>query len=354
MIDLDDMELYRRVDPAGMRECIRDLPRQCREAWLKASEFVLPAEVSHIDKVVICGMGGSAIGADLLRSLTSKLSKPLVFVNRGYDLPAFVDSSTLVVASSYSGNTEETMSAFWQALESNCQKLAITTGGELKRLALARGVPVFTIDYSAQPRAALGYSLIPLLALLCKLGFLEDKSAQVESVAQLLESLVGSLAEHISTSANPAKQLARKLFGRLVVIYGAGILCPVARRWKGQFNENGKTWAFYEAFSELNHNAVVGYEFPREVADRIYVVMLRCPSLHHRILARYQITGEILEKAGVEHDIIGSQGEDDLSQMMSLVFLGDWVSYYLALLYQIDPTPVKMIEYLKGRLNSLE
>ncbi|GAG97928.1 unnamed protein product, partial [marine sediment metagenome] len=206
----------------------------------------------------------------------------------------------------------------------------------------------------SQPRAALGYSFIPLLSLLCKLGFLEDKSEKIEGMAQTLEGLLDKLAENIPTSLNSAKQLARKLFGKLIVIYGAGILSPVAQRWKGQFNENSKAWAFYETFSELNHNAVVGYGFPEEMKNKIYIVMLRCLSLHPRILARYQITSEILERAGVEYEIIDSQGKNDLTRIMSLVFLGDWVSYYLAMLNQTDPTPVKMIDYLKKRLNSIE
>jgi glucose/mannose-6-phosphate isomerase len=354
MIDLDNLEIYRQYDPDGMLVHLRSLPQQCRQAWKKASKFALPTGFADIDKIVICGMGGSAIGGDLLRSLASKLNKPQIFVNRGYDLPAFVDPKTLVIASSYSGNTEETLSAFKQALTTKCKKFATTTGGKLKELAQENGVPVFTIDYHTQPRAALGYSFIPLIALLCKLDFLEDKSGKIERMAQLLEGLLGKLAENIPTSLNPAKQLASKLSGKLIVIYSAGILSPVARRWKGQFNENSKAWAFYETFSELNHNAVVGYEFPKQMKNKICIVMLRCPSLHPRILARYQITSEILEKAKVEHEIIDTQGEDDLTQMMSLVFLGDWVSYYLAMLYQIDPTPVKMIDYLKRRLSSIK
>ncbi len=353
MIDLNNIEIYQRYDSGGMRVHLRNLPQQCRKAWLKASEFVLPADFENIDKVVVCGMGGSAIGGDLLRSLASRLNKPLVFVNRDYDLPAFVDSRTLVIASSYSGNTEETLCAFSQALKINCKRLAVTTGGDLKSLARKNRVPVFDIDYISQPRAALGYSFIPLIALMVKLGFLKDKSTEVEGMAQMLESLSDNLAEDVPTPLNPAKRLAKKIFGRLVVIYGAGILSPVAQRWKGQFNENSKSWSFYETFSELNHNAVVGYEFPREIADRVYVILRRCPSLHPRIMARYQITGEILRKAGVEHEVVDSQGEDDLAQMMSLVFLGDWVSYYLAVLYQTDPTPVKAIEYLKGRLGDI-
>jgi glucose/mannose-6-phosphate isomerase len=351
MIDLDNLEIYKQYDPEGMLIHLHGLPQQCREAWQKANEFALPAEFKDIDKIVICGMGGSAIGGDLVRSLVSKLSKPVIFIHRGYGLPTFVDSRTLVIASSYSGMTEETLSAFEQALNMNCKKLAITTGGKLRDLAQEKQVPLFTIDYISEPRAALGYSFIPLLALLGKLGFLEDKSTEVEGMVQTLEALLGKLTEGIPTSANPAKQLASNLFGKLIVIYSAGILSSVAQRWKGQFNENSKAWAFYETFSELNHNAVVGYEFPREMANKIYVILLRCPSLHPRILARYQITGEILEKAGVEHKIIDSQGEDDLTRMMSLVFLGDWTSYYLAILHQTDPAPVKIIEYLKKRLS---
>jgi len=354
MIDLDNLEIYRQYDPDKMVVHLHGLPQQCRQAWEKANKFALPTSFKDIDKIVICGMGGSAIGGDLLRSLTSELNQPLVFVHRGYDLPAFVDAKTLVIASSYSGNTEETLSAFTQALSINCKKLAITTGGKLKNLARERGIPVFTIDYLGQPRAALGYSFIPLIALFGKLGFLEDKSAEIEEMAQTLGALLHNLAENVSTPLNPAKQLASKLFGKLVVIYGAGILSPVAQRWKAQFNENSKTWAFYETFSELNHNAVVGYEFPQEMASKVYVILLRCPLLHPRITARYQITSEILKKAGVEHEIIDSKGEGYLTQMMSLVFFGDWVSYYLAMLNYTDPTPVKMIDYLKQRLNSIE
>lgn len=352
MMDLDNLEIYRQYDPGGMLWHLHGLPQQCRQAWEKANAFPLPADFKNVDKIVICGMGGSAIGGDLLLSLVSNLGKPLVFVSRSYDLPAFVDSKTLVIASSYSGNTEETLSAFRQAMAMDCKKLAITTGGKLKDLAQEKQVPLFIIDYSSPPRAALGYSFIPLLSFLGNLGFLGGVSATVLGMAQTLETLSGNLAETVATPANPAKQLANKLLGKLVVIYGSGILSSVARRWKSQFNENSKTWAFYETFPELNHNSVVGYEFPPKMAGKVHVLLLRCPSLHPRVLARYQITSEILEKAGVEHETIDGQGEDDLTQMMSLVFLGDWVSYYLALMYQTDPTPVRNVDYLKARLSS--
>jgi glucose/mannose-6-phosphate isomerase len=351
MVNLDDIQVYRRLDPANMLEHLHGLPKQCRTAWHKAKEFELPRDYANIDKVVILGMGGSAIGGDLFRSLVSPIGKPIIFVTRDYDLPTFVDNRTLVIASSYSGNTEETISAFSWSLERKCKKLVMTTGGKLKILAENARVPVFIIDRISQPRAALGFSFVPLIIFLEKLDFLEDKATEVEAMIQNLETLLLKLKETVTTSSNLAKQLATRLYGKIAVIYGAGVLSKVARRWKTQINENSKAWAFHETLPELNHNAVVGYKFPPELASKIYVVLLRCSSLHPRTLIRYQVTSELLEQSGISHQIMDGQGESELSQMMNLVFLGDWTSYYLAILYDIDPTPVEVIDYLKKRLS---
>ena len=149
---------------------------------------------------------------------------------------------------------------------------------------------------------------------------------------------------------NQAKTLAIRLYGKIVVIYGAGILTDVARRWKTQINENSKQWAFFETLPELNHNAVLGYRYPADSPDRIYVLFLRCQSLHPRTLIRYNITGELLEKSGIPYQYLDSQGGNDLKHVMNLVLLGDWVSYYLAVLNGIDPSPVPEIDLLKKRL----
>ena len=351
MANLDDAKVYNRLDPENMREHLHGLPQQCLTAWYKARGFELPQDYAETDKVVVLGMGGSAIGGDLARSLLLSQDKPILFVNRDYNLPAFVDEKTLVIASSYSGNTEETLSAFSQALKTTCKKLAMTTGGELKALAEDGGVPVFHIDIVSQPRAALGYSFIPLIAFLQRLGFVGDKSGEVEAMTKDLEKLLGELKETVTTGSNRAKELATKMHNRIAVIYGAGILSEVARRWKTQINENSKTWAFYETFPELNHNAVVGYQFPQELYSKIFVVLLRCPSLHPRILARYQITNDLLEQNAISHRFVDSHGDSQLSHMMSLIYIGDWVSYYLAILNETDPTLVKAIDYLKKHLS---
>ena len=347
--ELDDLKVLQKYDPDAMLERIHEIPWQCQQAWQEALGFSLPSDYAKVDKVVILGMGGSAIGGDLLRSLALSEAKLPVFVQRDYDLPAFVDAGTLVIASSYSGNTEETLTAFGQALGTGAKKLAVTTGGKLKDIAQKEDIPVFNISYKAQPRAALGFSFLPVLCFLQKLGFISDKSADVAETITVLQSLSVKIDE--KAKSNPAKQLAQRLYGRLPVIYGAGILAEVAHRWKTQINENAKAWSFHEIIPELNHNAVVGYQFPRELADKIRIILLRAPSLNQRVQLRYEVTSRLLEQAGVAYDYADSEGESPLSQMMSLVLFGDYASYYLAILYKVDPSPVDVIAYLKDRLS---
>jgi glucose/mannose-6-phosphate isomerase len=349
-INLDDPKVYQQYDPEGMLARIKELPWQCQQAWQEAMSFRLPADYAGVDKVVILGMGGSAIGGDLVRSLAAAEAKIPVIVHRDYGLPAFVDERTLLIASSYSGNTEETLSAFEPALKTGAKKLAMTAGGRLREIAEASKIPLFLIKYRAQPRAALGFSFVPVLGILRKLGLIGDKSADVAETVRAVEELAAGIGEKAPLASNPAKQLAQRLYGCLPVVYGAGIAAEVAHRWKTQLNENSKAWAFYEVFPELNHNATVGYELPREVAGRVRVVLLRAPSFNERIKLRYEVTSELLERAGVQYEFVDSQGRSPLSQMMSLVSFGDYVSYYLAILYRVDPSPVAVISYLKDRL----
>jgi len=350
MTVLDDHEVYRKFDPSDMMGRIGGLPQQCLEAWESALGFPLPPDYAAVDKVVILGMGGSAIGGDLVRTLALTQGGVPVLVHRDYGLPHQVDARTLVIASSYSGNTEETLSSFNQALKTPAKKVAITTGGRLKTLAEERVLPVLAIQYKAEPRVAFGYSLFSLLGLLQKLGLISIEAKDMGEMIGILEGLSAGLGDRVSQETNPAKQLATRLLGRLVIIYGAGLLSKVAFRWKTQFNENGKTCAFSESIPELNHNAVVGYRFPAWLAEKAFVILLRSPSLHPRILIRYDITGELLADAGIAHEVVDASGESPLAQIMSAVLLGDYVSYYLALLNEVDPSPVAAIDYLKGRL----
>ncbi len=333
-----------------MLERIHQMPELCQRAWQMAMDFNLPQDYSWVNKVVISGMGGSAIGGGLVSSLVASEAKLPILVHRDYDLPTFIDGQTLVIASSYSGMTEETLFSFEQALETESKKLVITTGGKLKTMAEERNIPVFSFDYKAQPRAALPFSFLPILGFLQKLGFISDKSADVSQMVRVLRELSQRISEGVLVPHNPAKQLANRLYGHLAVIYGAGILSEVAHRWKTQLNENSKAWAFYEVFPELNHNAVVGYQFPPELASKMMVILLRSALLPQPIQLRYQVTCQLLEQAKVDYQFVDGDGTSQLSQVMSLVLFGDYVSYYLAILNKIDPSPVKAIDYLKEHL----
>ena len=350
MVDLDDLLIYRRLDKSGMLDHLHEFPQQCERAWEKVLKFNLPPEHGQIDKVVILGMGGSAIGGDIARRLALVESKVPVWVHRDYGLPPFVDRDTLVIASSYSGNTEETVSAFTASLKTPAKKLVLTTGGKLKQLAEKEGIPIFLIDYKAPPRAAFPHSFVPLVGVFQKLGLLGDKSADMKQALQTLNQLAEDLAETTPHVFNPAKQLATKLWGHVAVLYGAEVLSEVARRWKTQLNENSKTWATSELFPELNHNAVVGYRFPPQVKERIFVVLLHSARFHPRSQRRYEATAKLLTKAGISHEVVEAVGATALAQVMGLVLFGDYVSFYLAILNKTDPTPVASIDFVKQYL----
>jgi glucose/mannose-6-phosphate isomerase len=349
--NLDDVRLIAATDPDGMLARIKELPAQFKQAWQAVGGLKLPADYRNVNKVVVLGMGGSAIGGDLMRTLVQEECKIPVIIHRDYGLPPFVDEHTLLIASSYSGNTEETLSGFELALKTPAKKIAMTTGGKMLQLAEKYNVPVFKIEYRAQPRAALGFSFIAALGVIQKLGFISDKSADVAEAVDVLVKLSAKLDENSPAKSNPAKQIAQRLYGNLPVIWGAGIASEIARRWKGQINENGKSWAIFEVFPELNHNAAVGFPLPKDLTSRIRVILLRAPAYNARIKLRYDVTSGLLKQAGVPFEFVDAEGSSPLAQMAGLISLGDYVSYYLAILYQVDPTPVKAINYLKEQLS---
>ncbi len=347
---LDDPSLYPKLDPTNLRHRLRDFPDQCRTAWAEASAFSLPPSYAGARRVVVAGMGGSAIGGDLLADLASLEDSPPIVVSRDYRVPRYVDEDTLVLACSYSGETEETISAFRQALAQGAKVVAVTGGGTLAAEAQEHDVPVFRITYKGEPRSALGYSFIVPTVLLMKLGLVSDKARDFGEAMPILDGLVSELSEECPSTGNPAKELAADLLGKLVVIYGAGIFHGVARRWKTQFNENSKVWSAFESLPEAHHNSVVGYPLPAGVKDRTFVLLLMPGHLHPRTRLRYEITHSLLEREAINRRRLEGRGESPLSQMLSTILLGDYVSYYLALLQGINPSPVSVIDYVKERL----
>ena len=350
---LDNPETYVSLDPTGFGERLGGLPQQCLRAWEQGLKFRLPSNYTDVRNVVVAGMGGSAIGGDLLGDLVSVEESPLVAVCRDYHLPPYLGPDSLVIASSYSGNTEETLAASHEAFQRGAKVVAVTTGGKLEQLASREGIPVFPIDYVGEPRTALGYSFLVPLAILQNLKLIAPSDEAVLEAAEVLTSLAHRLSPQIPARDNPAKELAMALRGKLIVVYGGEILRGVARRWKTQFNENAKAWAFVELLPEAGHNAIAGLQWPHGVGRKACGVLLNAWSLHPRIKLRYRVVGELLSKAGVKCRMVDGVGKGVLAQMLSAVLFGDYTSYYLALLNGEDPSPVPPLDYLKGKLESL-
>jgi glucose/mannose-6-phosphate isomerase len=351
---LDDPEARARLDGGGMAKAVRELPEQCRAAWNEARRLELPPPYREIERIVILGMGGSAIAGDVFRLLLARECPVPVLNHRHYDLPPYVDARTLLIACSFSGNTEETVSAFGQGLATPAKKLAITTGGRLLTTARANGVPTFVYRYEGEPRSAFGYGLMPLLAVAEALGLMESVSRDVEEAISAMESLRERIGEDVPLAANPAKQLAARLSGRLPVIYGGEVLTEVAHRWKTQINESSKAWAFYEELPEANHNAIVSYGLPPEAARLAFVVYLQSPELHPRLALHGEFSRRTLAEAGIEHAEVQAEGRSALAQAMTAVLMGDYVSYYLALLNGVDPSPTTPIANLRAWLAQQE
>ncbi len=347
---LDDLGLYSDLDPSGLHRRLLDFPDQCRRAWKEAKEFPLSLKADGCNQVIVAGMGGSAIGGDLLADLASMTPSVPILVNRNYRIPYILDRSTLVLACSYSGNTEETLSAFDQAASLDVPILVVSGGGALGREAQERSVPFFRIDYEGEPRSAVGYSFVVPAVLLMRLGLLSPDNIDFEGAFDSLDALIPTLCETSPSVNNPAKELATALQDRLIVAYGSGIYSSAARRWKTQFNENSKVQAFYELLPEAHHNAVVGLSLPEAVRSIASVVLLEPHDLSSQMARRYEVTKELLERESIPHHTIRGVAGGPLCQMLTTTLIGDYVSYYLAVLQGVDPSPVPNITYIRGKL----
>jgi glucose/mannose-6-phosphate isomerase len=346
-MDLDDIKGFEKVDVSHMIKEIRGLPAQLETAWGIgiASPFTKP---DTLRGVLISGMGGSAIGADLLSVYVQDQCPVPVVVQRDYGLPAWVKGKEmLVIASSHSGNTEETLSSYDEALARHCQVLAISTGGELLERASRQNVPGWKFEHEGQPRAAVGYSFGLLLAAMYRAGLIANPEAELKATAAFLEAYRQTIELAVTIVQNPAKRLAGQLVGRLVLTVGSGLLAPVARRWKGQINELAKGFGCFDALPEVDHNTVAGVLNPEKGLSQLMALFLRYSSEHPRNQKRSEITQKLFMEEGINSDSYTAPGKSPMEQMWSAVVFGDYLAYYLAMAYEVDPTPIEVITRLK-------
>lgn len=347
-----NLKTIKELDKSSMMELLKEFPLQCQMALELAKKVSILFENRSFNKIVFAGLGGSAIGADLVRTYLYFESRAPILILREYDLPAFVDDSTLIFIASYSGNTEETLSAYDSAKKISSNIIAISSNGALQERCRQDNITFAQIPKGLPPRCALGYMSIIPLYLLSKLGIIKDVSQSISKMIKVLEDLRNKhLDPKIGLKDNQAKYIANILFNKFAVIYSASIHFDVAAvRLRGQLAENSKALASSHFFPEMNHNEIVGWQNPKKLFKDFIVLMLRDKQLHPRVAKRMDISQDILREEEVKTIEIWSRGEDLLSRIFSLIYIGDFVSFYLAILYGIDPTPVDRVTYLKNQL----
>lgn len=347
MVDIDDVEGMRKVDASGLLPLTLRFPEQIEEA-LEIGRKALFEFSYKPEKIVICGMGGSAIGGDITAAWALDKAKVPIFVLRDYLLPAFCDEKTLVIAASYSGNTEETISGYEDALRKKCMVVTVSSGGILERKAKENGTLHIKIPSGMPPRGATAYMLVPQLLILeaCGIASCEEELKESVEVCKLLRE---NLKPETPSEINQSKIIAKKVLGTIPNIFGMGITAPIAKRWRTQINENSKMIAREDVFPELNHNDTVGWSGD-PLPERFSVIILRHKGEFERNRMRIEITKELVLKKAREIIEVWASGETALAKMLSLMYIGDFVSIYIAMLRDIDPTPVPVIENLKKLL----
>ncbi len=310
-------------------------------------------DITGIDKeaiknIVLTGLGGSAISGDVFANMFGrKLTVPFV-VNRNYTMPAFVNKSSLVIASSYSGNTEETLSAVKEASGREAQVICVTTGGRLEEYANEKGLTLIKLQKGFQPRFAFWLSIFTLIKFFEMLNFIGDQRNLINNAIELLRTKGETLSKEEN---NFALRTAKSLIGFIPVIYSADTYSSGAGlRLKGQFNENSKVHAFHNVIPEMNHNEIIGWEAFEESKFPVKLIFITDNEYHHRIKLRFEILKSIIQKLNIEIINLESHEEDFELRILDLIYTGDWISYYLAVLRKHDPSEINNINYLKEEL----
>jgi len=342
------------TDSLAFLDAVSGLPEQlaaAHEAALEISPSDLPS-ADEIDNVVVVGVGGSAIAGDVLNTVGSSELPVPVTVLKQMRTPAFVGPRTLVFALSYSGETEETLSMAAGCLDAGARMVAVTCGGALGALARDRGALFVPCPEGSFPRAALGALVAPLLCTLYCIGLMPDAQALLVKAQEQLARRRAACRPEVEGAVNPAREIARRIDRTIPLIHGGGALGAVAAyRWKCDINENAKAPAFWNAHPELGHSEICGWGQHGDVTRQVFtLVELRHGFEHERLAPRFAITTELVEEALNQVISVSAEGEGRLAQVLDLMYLGDWVSCYLALANDVDPGPVDSIVQLKERL----
>jgi len=348
---LDDEAAVAAIDKANLLGEMAGFADQCQAAVAIGRQADLKVEAAVVTGISVLGMGGSGISGDFCRVLFEDELKVPIQVNRHYTLPAWIGPGSLVLAASYSGNTEETLSALTEARHRGAQAVVISSGGKISQMAEADDLTLIRIPAGLQPRASLGYLGLPLAVTLERLGLTADLNEAIDESLTLLRDQAARLGRESGEALNPAKQLARRLVGKMPVVYGSeGVTALAAFRFKCQLNENAKTPAQWNLLPELDHNEITGWQLLSEVSRKFHLIFFRDAEEHPQVKKRVEVTRDLIINQFCGADEFWSSGRSKLARLLSLIYLGDFTSAYLAVLNGVDPSPVERIELLKKRL----
>jgi len=348
---LDNLENISKIDKDGMLDAVEKFPEQIIETEEIIKNTSLDS-LFKVDHIIISGMGASGISGDILQALLREKIDIPIFVTRGYDLPRWATKNTLVFSQSYSGNTEETLHTFKHACQKKCKIIGISSGGKLQEYCEKREISHIKIPSGYQPRAATAYTLFSCLRTLEKVGLLNDYiQSEINETIEIAKDLRNKNKKSILKEKNYAKQIAEKLFNKIPQIYGWGVYTPIARRWCQQLNENSKIICRYDEVSECNHNDIIGWSGNPEVSKQFSCILFRDePDESIYLKKRFNFMREFYETVASDVIEIHIEGKKRLAKMMYAMYLGDYISCYLAILRGIDPTPVDAIIELKNEL----
>lgn len=349
-INLDKLD-FSKADPANMREHLLCFADNCRDAWEIGSSFAIPSYFVKCRKIVFLGMGASGIAGEFLKDLLFEASVIIECVH-GYDLPAWVDKETLVIALCHSGDTEEVLYAFVSAYQKNAKLLAVTTGGRLQSLCSKYRAPIIKYDYHSQPKLAFPYLFIIPYVILVKIGVMESSNDDFEKILLSLSAAISKISTNSGLAVNPAKDLAQKIFGQNIIIISSSCLRACGIRFSNQINESGKNLATYQFLPEANHNLLAGIDNPKEIISQTVFVLLESKFARPEIKKCLNITAAIFSRKNISYLRLDFQGAaNKMAEILLSVIFVDYTAIYLGFLNQIDPTSAKTIEYIKSELS---
>ena len=350
MANIDNIDEIKKIDQDGFLQSLQEFPEQCERCWKDWQSIPLPARFVQTKNIFITGMGGSNIGGALVAGLSSDIKIPVV-IWRDYGVPGWVNKDTLVIAISFSGNTEETIDSLKKAAEETDKLITIASGGELDVLSRKYKTTHYKINYLGQPRSSFGFLFTSTLAIFAKLKFLEISHDDFREAMILLRGLQKKIDANVFTSSNQAKLLAKKLVDKIPIVFGSGPLERMARRWCNEFGENSKTASFFQIIPEMNHNTLNGVEFPKNLGKIIFVLILQSKFDHPRNLIRQNVSVQVLDKHNIPCETLMIEpAPTPLAEIIQFTLMGAYVSYYLGILYDADPSKIPVVDFLKEKL----